>query len=198
MTVPVTVSEARAALPRLLDRVEAGEEIEVTRHGRVVAVLVRPDTLPPSKNACSGRATEPGATRTRSPRRGRSSSSPRSTPIGRGRRVDAFHADALIYACVPDHPLGEPVRALFRGSRSEQVGIGSALLIPELLNKPCRKGASCARAAPRPVGVVRRRPVHRRAGGGTWSRVRTTSCRCHASRYCGQRRRRPIHHEQQT
>jgi antitoxin (DNA-binding transcriptional repressor) of toxin-antitoxin stability system len=45
MTVPVTVSEARAALPRLLDRVEAGEEIEVTRHGRVVAVLVRPDTL---------------------------------------------------------------------------------------------------------------------------------------------------------
>jgi antitoxin (DNA-binding transcriptional repressor) of toxin-antitoxin stability system len=45
MTVPVNVSEARAALPRLLDRVEAGEEIEVSRHGRVVAVLVRPDTL---------------------------------------------------------------------------------------------------------------------------------------------------------
>lgn len=45
MTVPVTASEARAALPRLLDRVEAGEEIELTRHGKVVAVLVRPDVL---------------------------------------------------------------------------------------------------------------------------------------------------------
>lgn len=45
MTIPVNVSEARAALPRLLDRVEAGEEIEVTRHGKVVAVLVRPDAL---------------------------------------------------------------------------------------------------------------------------------------------------------
>jgi predicted nucleic acid-binding protein len=55
--------------------------------------------------------------------------------------VDAFDADALIYACVPDHPLGEPVRALFRGSRSEPVGIGSALLIPELLTKPTRAGA---------------------------------------------------------
>lgn len=41
----MNVSEARAALPRLLDRVEAGEEIEVTRHGKVVAVLVRPDAL---------------------------------------------------------------------------------------------------------------------------------------------------------
>jgi antitoxin (DNA-binding transcriptional repressor) of toxin-antitoxin stability system len=40
-----TASEARAALPELLDRVEAGEEVTITRHGRAVAVLVRPDTL---------------------------------------------------------------------------------------------------------------------------------------------------------
>jgi antitoxin (DNA-binding transcriptional repressor) of toxin-antitoxin stability system len=45
MADSVNVSEARAALPRLLDRVEAGEEIEVSRHGKVVAVLVRPDAL---------------------------------------------------------------------------------------------------------------------------------------------------------
>lgn len=32
-------------LPELLTRVEDGEEITITRHGRVVAVLVRPDTL---------------------------------------------------------------------------------------------------------------------------------------------------------
>jgi prevent-host-death family protein len=41
----VSVSEARATLPELLDRVLAGEEVTVTRHGRPVAVLVRPDAL---------------------------------------------------------------------------------------------------------------------------------------------------------
>lgn len=40
-----TVSEARASLPALLARVEAGEEVTLTRHGRPVAVLVRPDAL---------------------------------------------------------------------------------------------------------------------------------------------------------
>jgi prevent-host-death family protein len=41
----MTVSEARAALPELLTRVEDGEEVTITRHGRPVAVLVRPDSL---------------------------------------------------------------------------------------------------------------------------------------------------------
>jgi prevent-host-death family protein len=41
----INVSEARAALPELLNRVENGEEITITRHGRPVAVLVRPDVL---------------------------------------------------------------------------------------------------------------------------------------------------------
>ncbi len=41
----VIVSEARATLPDLLDRVERGEEITITRHGKAVATLVRPDTL---------------------------------------------------------------------------------------------------------------------------------------------------------
>jgi prevent-host-death family protein len=41
----LTVSEARAALPELLSRVEDGEEITITRHGRAVAVVVRPDAL---------------------------------------------------------------------------------------------------------------------------------------------------------
>lgn len=41
----LTVSEARAALPEMLTRVEEGEEITITRHGRAVAVLVRPDAL---------------------------------------------------------------------------------------------------------------------------------------------------------
>ena len=41
----MSVSEARAALPEVLDRVERGEEITLTRHGRPVAVVVRPDVL---------------------------------------------------------------------------------------------------------------------------------------------------------
>ena len=41
----MSVSEARAALPEILDRVIAGEEITITRHGREVAVLVRPDAI---------------------------------------------------------------------------------------------------------------------------------------------------------
>lgn len=41
----MTVSEARAALPEVLDRVAGGEEITITRHGRPVAVVVRPDIL---------------------------------------------------------------------------------------------------------------------------------------------------------
>jgi antitoxin (DNA-binding transcriptional repressor) of toxin-antitoxin stability system len=43
--VSMTVSEARAALPELLSRVEQGEEITITRHGLPAAVLVRPDVL---------------------------------------------------------------------------------------------------------------------------------------------------------
>lgn len=44
MTV-ISASEARATLPELLDRVDRGEEVTITRHGREVAVLVRPDAL---------------------------------------------------------------------------------------------------------------------------------------------------------
>jgi prevent-host-death family protein len=44
MTV-MNASEARAALPEILDRVLDGEEITITRHGQPVAVVVRPDRL---------------------------------------------------------------------------------------------------------------------------------------------------------
>lgn len=38
--------EAKTHLPRLLDRVEAGETIIITKHGREVARLVPPHPLP--------------------------------------------------------------------------------------------------------------------------------------------------------
>src|SRR5215469_7354613 len=41
----MTVSEARAALPEVLNRVAAGEEVTITRHGQPVAVVVRPDVM---------------------------------------------------------------------------------------------------------------------------------------------------------
>ncbi|HEY1920611.1 MAG TPA: type II toxin-antitoxin system Phd/YefM family antitoxin [Streptosporangiaceae bacterium] len=43
--VMITASDARAALPDLLTRVEGGEEVTITRHGQPVAVLVHPDAL---------------------------------------------------------------------------------------------------------------------------------------------------------
>ena len=56
--------------------------------------------------------------------------------------MDAFDADVLIYAGIPGHPLGRRVAALFfpepvRGT-IQLVGVGSVLLLPELLSKPLK------------------------------------------------------------
>lgn len=59
--------------------------------------------------------------------------------------MDAFDADALIYAAVPGHPLGRRVRALFPAESTAATGAvagtGSVLLIPELFIKPMRDHA---------------------------------------------------------
>jgi predicted nucleic acid-binding protein len=59
--------------------------------------------------------------------------------------MDAFDADVLIYAAVPDHALGRRVRALFprepTATTGSVAGTGSVLLIPELFTKPMREGA---------------------------------------------------------
>lgn len=39
------MSQARAALSEILDCVEAGVEVMITRHGKPAAVVVRPDAL---------------------------------------------------------------------------------------------------------------------------------------------------------
>lgn len=57
--------------------------------------------------------------------------------------MDAFDADVLIYAAVPGHPLGEPVAGLFRSAApAAKAGIGSVLLLPEVLGRPLRDGAA--------------------------------------------------------
>jgi len=62
--------------------------------------------------------------------------------------MDAFDADALIYAAVPGHPLGRRVIALFRpaefrsAGHGTTAGTGSVLLLPEVLGKPLHDGAT--------------------------------------------------------
>jgi predicted nucleic acid-binding protein len=56
--------------------------------------------------------------------------------------VDAFDSDVLIYAAAGGHLLGESVRALFSDEVAETVGIGSVLLLPEVLAKPLREADS--------------------------------------------------------
>jgi len=59
--------------------------------------------------------------------------------------MDAFDADVLIYAGVTGHRLGRRVRALFVSGALEagepNAGVGSVLLVPEILTKPLRDGA---------------------------------------------------------
>ncbi|OWY59781.1 hypothetical protein B7486_72725, partial [cyanobacterium TDX16] len=59
--------------------------------------------------------------------------------------MDAFDADVLIYAAQPGHALGRRVRSLFTAEAVESgdgpAGVGSVLLLPELLSKPLRDEA---------------------------------------------------------
>jgi predicted nucleic acid-binding protein len=55
--------------------------------------------------------------------------------------MDCFDADALIYAAIPGHQLGQRVAALFkRADPGAVAGGGSVLLLPEVLSKPLRDG----------------------------------------------------------
>ena len=57
--------------------------------------------------------------------------------------MDAYDADALIYAAVPGHPLGRRVAALLRAAgTAAPAGTGSVLLLPEVLGRPLRDGAA--------------------------------------------------------
>lgn len=51
----------------------------------------------------------------------------------------AFDADVIVYAGLPSHEYGRPLRTLISGLEPNQ-GYGSAILIPELLIKPRRLG----------------------------------------------------------
>jgi prevent-host-death family protein len=50
----VTITDAKATILRLLDDAAAGEEIEITRHGRPIARLVPPAGARSLKGSCEG------------------------------------------------------------------------------------------------------------------------------------------------
>jgi antitoxin (DNA-binding transcriptional repressor) of toxin-antitoxin stability system len=83
----VPTSEAMATLPDLLDLVEGGEEITITRHGTPVAVMVRPSTLRTRKAA---RAFEGAA------EIGRRLEAARYRPLDRTRGISSEYADELV------------------------------------------------------------------------------------------------------
>jgi predicted nucleic acid-binding protein len=56
--------------------------------------------------------------------------------------TDAFDADVLIYAAQPTDARGRAVAGLFALGSTLPVGVGSVLLVPELLAKPLRLPAA--------------------------------------------------------
>jgi antitoxin (DNA-binding transcriptional repressor) of toxin-antitoxin stability system len=62
----VTIEEVLANLPRLLERIEAGEEVVITRAGRWVAALTPPPPPPPTlEEVAERRARAENAVRSR-------------------------------------------------------------------------------------------------------------------------------------
>jgi len=57
--------------------------------------------------------------------------------------MDAFDADVLIYAADDGHPLGRRIGALLKGrvaAGEPSAGVGSILLLPEVMSKPLDEG----------------------------------------------------------
>lgn len=114
----MTVSEARAALPDVLERVENGDDVVITRHGTAVAVVVRPDVLRVRRAAGALADAE---------RIGRAPDVGRSTVLPRGSGPSSERAEEL--------------------EDTGSVGIGSVLLLPEVLATPLRDAADDELAA---------------------------------------------------
>ena len=221
VSTTMTVSEARAALPQILDRVLAGEEVTLTRHGQPVAVVVRPDMLRARRAGDAFAVAErvrdlleqSGRTRLRdrptlSEERAEALVADVRAARSTGLAVtglDAFDADVLIYAAVAEHELGRRVRALFPTEPIEDTGvvagIGSVLLLPELLTKPLREHAVDELAELGALLCPTRPASHGRGDSGTRHGtrcvVRTSRRRCSSLRDGGGRRRRPVPHQQQ-
>ena len=76
----------------------------------------------------------------------------------------AFDADVIIYAAAADHPLGARVLPVFAGPTP--AGVGSVLLLPEVLTKPLRSdpGSEESAALLRLLGRLELRPLDEPTG----------------------------------
>ena len=74
--------------------------------------------------------------------------------------VNAFDSDVLIYAVEAGHPLGRRVLSLFEPGAPSPVGLGSLLLLPEVLSKSLRRSqASEVAALTRLLAQLELRPL---------------------------------------
>lgn len=85
----LTVSEARASLADVVDQVANGDEVTLTRHGRPVAVIVRPDVL---------QVRRAGAAHADAAALAAALDHARDEPLRRMPDVDATRADELVNA----------------------------------------------------------------------------------------------------
>jgi len=81
------ISQARATLPDVIDRVERGDDVTITRHGKPVAVVVRPDKLRDRARA---------AHETEGARIFRMMEESRNKPLYRGKGISAEFAEELV------------------------------------------------------------------------------------------------------
>ena len=146
-----TVTDARANLPEILGRVEAGDEVTVTRHGRPVAVIVRPDALR-SRRAAQVIADGEQISQLLEDMKGQprpavSLSNDRAEEILVAIRADRDRAlNGRLGRRLPDlrgggrSSAGSTRRGASRPSHhGPAINIGSTVLIPELLSKPIRE-----------------------------------------------------------
>jgi prevent-host-death family protein len=87
MSSSMTVSEARSALPEVIQRVEAGEEVTLTRHGVPVAVVVAPSAL---------RVRRAQATLDAAAVLGRRLDAYRGLPLGEAKTISTDRAEQLV------------------------------------------------------------------------------------------------------
>ena len=52
--------------------------------------------------------------------------------------MNAFDSDVLIFAAKPGHPFGARIRSLFAAAPDVPAGLGSLILLTEVLSKPMR------------------------------------------------------------
>ena len=93
-----SATEARSSLPQILDQVELGAEVTLTRHGKPVAVIVHPDALTNRRIDAQALAT--------SQRLRRLIHDARTRPLAKAGTLSAANADALAATVRADRDTG--------------------------------------------------------------------------------------------